>query len=154
VDGTSALQFNWGFADAVPSLKMRLGQGAAWLAWQTLPSVSATSANLTPGTGFDVPATEIARASRVGDVVMLDGYIQPTGAPATLTAGQVVGTVPAGYRPSVTDWGADLQVYDASATPTMETIKAKIAIDGTITTRTASTYQADRLYFKTAYRGA
>ena len=149
--GHFALQFNWSYNSTAPLLAYRIALSSVWSSWQ---SINLGTSNLTPGTGYTAPASEIARASYNNGVVILDGYIQPTGAAATLTAGQNIGTVPAGYRPEVAQWGVDIHVFETANTPQFETIKGAISTAGAITTRTASTYDAERIYFDAAYKSA
>lgn len=99
-----------------------------------------------PASGLTQPASEKMRSVPTGGPgITGKGYLAVT-TPAPLTAGQAIGTIAEGHRPGTALWGIPLEIFDSFKTPPFESIRGNIGVDGTITTRTASTYDAERVY--------
>lgn len=105
-------------------------------------AVDAT-ANVTPSSGFTLPATEIMRGIKRRDIVVTDGYVDMT-TPATLTNGQNIAVLPAALRPAKFIRRVDLVLFNGS---TFETIRGEVNNStGQISAGQASSSSPERVY--------
>jgi hypothetical protein len=105
---------------------------------------------VTPAAGFTLPAAEKMFAGASGDNMVGGGYVVMT-TPAALTVGQLIATLPSGYRPYARGI-AELALFNNSASPKWEYgIPVQILADGTITVDKASTQSPDRVYLVGAW---
>lgn len=77
------------------------GGGDSWGAWIALPGGggSASTADVTPASGYTIPTTGQARAVKSGSQVICEGYITKT-TPGAVAANTTVASLPAGFRPA------------------------------------------------------
>lgn len=104
-----------------------------------------TTAVVTPGTGFTLPASEKMVGTKAGNTVVGGGYIAMT-TPAALTLGQTIATLPVGYRP-VTRAVAMLALFNGGLPTQWEyNVPVQILSDGTINVGVASVMSPQRAY--------
>lgn len=109
-----------------------------------------TNAQVTPGTGFTLPASEKMFVAKSGDNIVGGGYVAMT-TPAALTVGQNICTLPAGYEPASRAI-ATVSLYNSVASPTWEYgVPVQILADGTVNIGVASTQSPERVYLVGAW---
>lgn len=122
-----------------------LGGGAdswgSWIASGGAPTT--TQANISPATGFTLPASGQARAVKEGSQVICEGYITKS-TPGVLAAGTVVGTMPAGFRPisEASYWNA--VIWDGASG--FAYVVARVSPSGTVDVATATSISVARIW--------
>jgi len=134
----SAFQFRMGRSAVL------VGEAATWGAWVSAGGGGAASqANISPATGFTLPASGQARAVKEGSQVICEGYITKS-TPGVLAAGTVVGTMPAGFRPisEASYWNA--VIWDGASG--FAYVVARVSPSGTVDVATATSISVARIW--------
>lgn len=121
------------------------GEAATWSGW--FGGSGETSANVTPASGFSIPSSGQARAVKIGNQIVCEGYITKT-TPSSVAAGTTIATLPAGYRPiaEAVYWNA--VIWNGT---TFSSVVMRVQPDGAIAFAIASPINMSRIWLNVAF---
>ena len=140
-----------------PRVFKRHANGAGWSDWQHVSGFQQFYA--TAASGFSMPSggavTAGLRARVEGNRVFVNGLVNMT-APAALTAGQLLATLPAGPSPAFEPVWPEyiIRVYnggDPAVDGSWETLRGRINANGEVRCSQAGALTASAIYVKTWY---
>lgn len=119
-------------------------QAATWSGWF---GGRGDAASVTPLAGYSIPSAGQARAVKVGDQIVCEGYITKTSS-AAVAANTNIATLPAGFRPiaEAVYWNA--VIWNGS---TFGSVVMRVQPDGNIAFAVASPINMSRVWLNVAF---